>query len=97
VEPMKPMEPMKPFATPATEVWWPHDMGHPSASGSQNGMRYAFFSQKRRLMIERDTTRTVYDSGDHVITGVAQSSDAQSPVFTSQKGPVELSELRQVG
>ena len=49
MEPMKPMEPLK-FDPP----WWPEDLGEAASSGAQNGMRYAFFPQKRRLLIERD-------------------------------------------
>jgi hypothetical protein len=26
------------------EKWWPGDLGHPSTTGSQNGLRYAFFA-----------------------------------------------------
>ena len=64
MEPMKPMEPMK-----GIEPWWPAELGDPSSSGSQDGMRYAFFADKRRLLIEENGTRSTYDSGDLRITG----------------------------
>ena len=52
MEGMKPMEPMKPMEWAAP--WWPGDFGSPSSSGAQNGMKYAFFPEKRRLLVERD-------------------------------------------
>ncbi len=95
IKPMKPMEPMKPMA--GGEKWWPEDLGQPSASGSQNGMRYAFFPDKRRLLIEQDGKLTTYGSGDHRISGVSQGGgQGQPPAFTSQNGSVKLDELKQV-
>ncbi len=70
MEPMEPMRPMKPMA--GGETWWSEDLGQPSTSGSQNGMRYAFFPQKQRLLIEQAGELTTYDSGNHRISGVSQ-------------------------
>jgi hypothetical protein len=90
MEPMKPMEPLK-FDPP----WWPEELGEPASSGGQNGMRYAFFPQKRRLLVEADGRKTIYDSADHQISGVSQQSGhASSLVFNSQSGPVALETLR---
>jgi hypothetical protein len=90
MQPMKPMEPLK-FDPP----WWPEELGEPASSGGQNGMRYAFFPQKRRLLVEEDGKKTVYDSADHQISGVSQQSGhTSSLVFTSQSGPVALETLR---
>ncbi|WP_254073870.1 hypothetical protein [Burkholderia sp. S171] len=95
MKPMKPMEPMKPM--PATEKWWPDELGHASSSGSQNGVRYAFFPDKQRLLIEENGDRRAYDSGDHRINGVSQQqSHGHSLAFTSQAGVVNLAELKQV-
>lgn len=95
MKPMKPMEPMKPMS--GGEKWWPEDLGQPSSSGSQNGMRYAFFPDKQRLLIEQDGKTTTYDSGDHRISGVSQGGgQGQSPAFTSQNGSVKLDELKKV-
>ena len=98
MEPMKPMEPMRPMKPMSGgETWWPDDLGQPSSSGSQNGMRYAFFPGKRRLLIEKEGQLTTYDSGDHQITGVSQQdSQGQSLAFTSQNGSVKLNELKRV-
>jgi len=93
MKPMAPMEPMKPlkFDPP----WWPEDLGDPASSGGQNGMRYAFFPQARRLLVEEGGKKTVYDSGEHQISGVSQQSgQSSSLVLTSQLGPVSLESLR---
>ena len=93
MEPMKPMKPMEPlkFDPP----WWPDDLGQPTSSGGQSDMRYAFFPEKRRLLVEQDGRKIVYDSGDHQISGVSQQSGRSSSlVFTSQSGPVALDTLR---
>jgi hypothetical protein len=93
MKPMKPVEPMKPMS--GGEEWWPKDLGEPSTSGSQNEMRYAFFPQKRRLLVEQGGKQTTYDSGDHRISGVSQQqSQGQSLAFTDQNGSVKLDDLK---
>ena len=92
--PMKPMEPMKPL--PGGEAWWPDDLGSPSASGGQNGLRYAFFPDRHRLLIEENGATTAYDSGDHAISGVSQDGSG-APAFSSQHGTVKLDALTKVG
>ena len=90
MQPMKPMEPMKPLEGGGR--WWPEQLGEPSASGSQGGMRYAFFPDERRLLVQQDGAVTSYDSGQHRITG-AQAEDGKL-VFTGEDGPVALDSLR---
>ena len=93
MKPMEPMEPMKPMSSAAP--WWPDDLGQPSSSGAQNDMRYAFFPDKRRLLIESHGKLTTYDSGGHRISGVSQqNSHERSLAFTSQDGPVRLDDLK---
>ena len=90
MQPMKPMEPMKPMS--AGERWWPEGLGTPSSSGGQDGLRYAFFPDAQRLAIEQVGKVTVYDSGEHRITGVSQ--DGGAPVFSGEDGPVRVEDLR---
>ncbi len=74
--------------------WWPGDLGTPNVSGSQNGMRYAWFAGSRRLAIESGGEVTVYDTGEHRIGGVSQQQSAGSRLsFTSQLGPVDIGRL----
>ena len=91
---MKPMEPMKPMDF--GEPWWPKDLGEPSSAGSQNDMRYAFFPDKHRLLIERDGKAMTYDSADHMIDGVSQQNSG-SLAFRSQHGEVRVADLKTVG
>ncbi len=92
MEPMKPIEPMAPAAR-----WWPERLGHPSTSGGQNEMRYAFFPAERLLMVDVAGTVTAYDSGEHRISGVAQQqSRDQTLTFHSESGEIDLASLKQV-
>jgi hypothetical protein len=60
-------------------------------------MRYAFFPEKRHLLIKQGGKLTTYDSGDHRISGVSQQDGrGQSLAFTSQNGSMKLDELEQV-
>ncbi len=96
MKPMAPMEPMKPMDF--GPAWWPSDLGEPSTSGGQNGARYAFFPDARRLLIEDDGKLTTYDTGAHQISGVSQAqSSGRHLAFTSEDGEVKLEDLRQVG
>jgi hypothetical protein len=92
MEPMKPMRPMGPGSK-----WWPQDFGEPSASGSQNDIRYAFFPASHRLAIQQDGELSVYDSADHQISGVSQQQgNSYALVFTSQSGEVKVDELKKL-
>ena len=72
MQPMKPMVPMKPMAG-LDSSWWPKGLSSPSSSGSQNGVRYAFFPDQRRLAVEQDGNLKQYDTGEHRISGVSQA------------------------
>jgi hypothetical protein len=57
-------------------------------------MRYAWFSQARRLAIESNGQVIIYDTLDHNIGGVSQQqSGGYSVTFSSQYGYVDLSRL----
>ncbi len=74
--------------------WWPAGLGRASASGAQNGMRYACFPDRRRVAVEQAGAVTVYDSGDHRITGVSQQQGgAQDLSFSSQLGTIRAGDL----
>jgi len=74
--------------------WWPGDLGAPSSSGSQNDLRYGFFPAKRRLAVDVGGMVTVYDTGDHRISGVSQQQGGDRTLsFTSQHGLVRLGDL----
>ena len=48
-------------------------------------MRYAFFPEARRLLVEENGKLTTYDSGEHRIGGVSQQdSQDRHLTFTSQ-------------
>ena len=74
--------------------WWPADLGPPTTVGAQNSVRYAYFPAPRRLAVEVSGHVTLYDTGDHQISGVAQQQGRGSSLtFTSQHGVVSLTTL----
>jgi hypothetical protein len=75
--------------------WWPSDLGIPGSTGTQNNLRYACFPERRRLALDVDGRVSVYDTGNHSITGFSQQqAGEQSLTFTSQHGVVRLDSLR---
>jgi hypothetical protein len=74
--------------------WWPADLGIPNGSGSQNNIRYAYFSNPGRLAVDLNGHVTVYDTLDHQIGGVSQQQGwGSSLTFTSQYGTVNVASL----
>ncbi|MCJ2111152.1 SHOCT domain-containing protein [Methylobacterium sp. E-025] len=74
--------------------WWPAGLGRPSSAGAQNGLRYAYFPETRRLAIESDAGVALYDTGEHQISGVSQSDGALR--FTGPQGSIALDTLRRL-
>ncbi|MBK1722936.1 SHOCT domain-containing protein [Thiocystis violacea] len=78
---------------PATQ-WWPREIGAPSATGSQNNVRYAYFANARRLAVETNGQVWLYDTLDHQIGGFSQQQGSGGSIlFTSQYGTVNLTSL----
>jgi hypothetical protein len=73
--------------------WWGDALGEPAASGSQGGARFAFFPDKKLLLIERAGRIQLFDSGEHYIGSVVQVQHGKAFVFTSEQGPINLDDL----
>src|ERR1019366_2688446 len=74
--------------------WWPQDLDVPNATGSQNSVRYAYFSGARRLAVQTGSDVWVYDTLDHQIGGFSQQQGSGGSIlFTSQYGTVVFSTL----
>jgi hypothetical protein len=74
--------------------WWPPDLGVPASTGAQNNLRYACFPERRRLALDVGGRVSLYDTGNHSITGFSQQQAGdQSLTFTSQRGVVRLDSL----
>jgi len=74
--------------------WWPTDLRWPNSTGSQNGVRYAYFAQARRLVIDIGGTVTVYDTLDHQIGGFSQQQSVGGTLsFNSQYGLIDVANL----
>jgi hypothetical protein len=80
--------------------WRPNNLGgNSSSAGGQNGTRYAFFSDQRRLAVDRgDGDICVYDTGDHLISGVPQNQGnrGREVAFRGQHGEVALNKLKHI-
>jgi hypothetical protein len=75
--------------------WWGAELGTAGSTGSQNDIRYAYFPAAKRLAVGIGDQVTIYDTGDHAISGVSQQqSGSASLKFVSQRGLVRASELR---
>jgi hypothetical protein len=94
MEPMKPMKPMQPL--PKLEQWWSESLGSPSASGGQDGMRYAFFPDKKLLLIEQHGQLRRFGTGEHLINGISHVSRDSALVFRSERGPLKLGDLQKL-
>jgi Short C-terminal domain len=82
------------FVPDPEDHFWPQDLGSPSATGSQNSVRYAYFSGARRLAVKTGGEVWVYDTQDHNIGGFSQQQGGSGSItFTSQFGTVDLSSL----
>lgn len=74
--------------------WWGADLRWPNSTGAQNGVRYAYFAQARRLAIELNGRVTIYDTLDHQIGGFSQQqSSGGSLSFNSQYGLIDVARL----
>ena len=86
MDPMKPMKPLEPMKPKVRQMpWWPDNLGEPSSSGGQNEVRYAFFPDKHRLLVEQEGTLTSYDSADYQITGVSQQQSERKTLTFSTR------------
>ena len=83
-----------PPAPGASADWWGPSLRWPDSTGAQSGMRYAYFSQARRLAIELNGRVTIHDTLDHRIGGFSQQqSQGGSVCFSSQYGLVDVASL----
>jgi hypothetical protein len=57
-------------------------------------MRYAYFPDKQRLLIQQGAHLEAYDTAGHHLTGVAQEQGhSRSLTFSSDAGPIDLKHL----
>ncbi|HET7313403.1 SHOCT domain-containing protein [Salinisphaera sp.] len=77
---------------------WPESLGTPSATGSQGGLHYAWFAERRRLVLIQHGRMRIFDTGDHRVSGIAQQQDDVhgNVRFISQHGTIDLASLTPV-
>jgi hypothetical protein len=80
---------------PPGESWWPASFGHPTASGDQHGIRYAYFPDRDRLLVQQGGRILSYETVGQRITGFSQQQSTASRIcFTTEGGPVDLTDLK---
>ncbi len=78
--------------SPASNQWWPGDLGQPFSSGAQNNLRYAVFPN--RLAVDINGSVTVYNTLDNNISGVSQQQGSDNSLtFSSQYGTISVASL----
>ncbi len=84
------------MGTMRMDAWWGDDLGEPTTAGGQNDMRYAYFSEKNRLAVERSGKVYVYDTNGHKITGAMQqqANTAQTLAFNTERGSMTEAEFK---
>jgi len=74
--------------------WWGADLNWPNSTGAQNGVRYAYFAQAKRLAIEVNGQVTIYETLDHNIGGFSQQQSYGGTLsFNSQYGLMDVASL----
>ncbi|TWU47268.1 hypothetical protein Poly51_50670 [Rubripirellula tenax] len=82
------------FVPDPESTWWPSELGSPSATGSQNNVKYAYFANRSRLAVKTGGGTWVYDTLTHQIGGFSQQQGVGGSItFSSQFGVVNLSAL----
>ena len=82
------------FVPGSSADWWPAGLRWPNSTGAQNGVRYAYFAQARRLVIDIGGTVTVYDTLNHQIGGFSQQQSVGGTLsFNSQHGLMDVANL----
>lgn len=88
------MGPSSLFVPDPEDNWWPRELGSPSAIGTQNNVRYAYFANQRRLAVKTGGEVWLYDTLDHQIGGFSQQQGLGGSItFSSQYGTVDLTRL----
>ncbi|MDF1753072.1 MAG: SHOCT domain-containing protein [Verrucomicrobiales bacterium] len=83
-----------PVGSGGGQNWWPAGLSQPSSTGGQNNSRYAVFPNEHRLVVEIDGQVSVYDTLNHMISGVSQQQGSSNTMtFSSQFGSFSTLDL----
>jgi hypothetical protein len=86
-----------PITSVTSDAWWPQHLGRPATSGSQNGLRYAYFPHAQRLAIAMDGNVILYGTAGQHITGVSQQQGGTGGLrFSGPDGAIPLESLRRI-
>lgn len=75
-------------------IWWPWELGAPTASGIWGLYRFAYFSSKQVLAVKCGGNLTYYDTAGLEFRGAAELKVPPADfIFLSQHGEVSVNHL----
>jgi hypothetical protein len=78
-----------------TGLWPPTSLRRPTISGAHGTLKFAFFADKRRLLIESEGSLQIFDCGAHQIREVDEIVGERPTLeFISQNGRHPICELK---
>jgi hypothetical protein len=76
-------------------MWPPGNLRRPTISGANGTLKFAFFADKRRLLVESEGTLQIFDCGMHQIREVGEILGERPALeFISQDGRHPICELK---
>lgn len=75
--------------------WWPDGFGDPTADGLISGMRYAYFPERDRLLMQHNLRTRYFDTTGYVVDAVIQTEIRGFPgiLVQTNQGPLMLHTL----
>lgn len=85
-----------PFNSPTN--WWPSELGHPSSTGGQNQLSYAYFPEKRLVAVREGEIISIFDTTGHEVSGFSQQqqNNLQGLHLSSNHGLIPILSLPRV-
>lgn len=84
---------------PALGIWWPEHLGDdPDLIGNAGTMRYAYFAEKNRLVIQHNLRNRIFDMTGHKLITVSAGRAAGffNTLVTTEERQFTITELREV-
>lgn len=91
---------MTPLSIPmGLGIWWPNHLGeNPDLIGNAGTMRYAYFAEKNRLVIQNNLRNRVFDVTGYKVTGVSAGRSAGffNMIVKTEERQFTVMELKEV-
>lgn len=84
---------------PSSKTWWPERYGlKPTFTGTAGSLRFAYFKEKNRLVIQHNLRNRIFDTTGYEISDIksAKNPGFFNTVIVTQKGNVSIIKLTEV-